>query len=102
MAYGDRIYARLSRNGEKLTEFMIECVSDMTELLGEVRAAVRKCRGLCRLYVRNMTRGWCLERPLMLYTERYPSPEGWQERIFAEPEPTPAAPARCIMPWETH
>lgn len=67
MAYGDRIYARLSLNGEKVAEFMTDRVAGMAELLGELRTRTRSLRGLCRLYVRNYSRGWSSERPLMLY-----------------------------------
>lgn len=102
MKYGDRIYARLSLNGQKILEFMIEKVSDFTELLGELRAHTRRYRGLCRLYVRNLSRGWSMERPLMLYPETYPTPGGaLRERLSAAAPPAPA-PARTIMPWDTH
>lgn len=100
MAYGDRIYARLSMRGTKILEFMIEKVADMTELLGELRAHTRKYRGLCKLYVRNMTRGWSMERPLMLYAERYPTAQGWRERTFEEKHAAP--PAAMLNPWDTH
>lgn len=94
MAYGDRIYARLSMRGKQIVEFMIEKVSDMTELIGELRAYARKYRGLCKLYVRNMSRGWSIERPLMLYAERYPSAGGWKERCFDE---KPAEPVQLTI-----
>lgn len=101
MAYGDRIYARLCLNGRKIVEFMIEKVASMTELLGELRSHAREARGLCRLYVRNMSRGWSMERPLMLYPERYPTSGGWRERAFRTPE-SEEQPRRMLMPWETH
>lgn len=100
IAYGDRIYARLCLNGQKIVEFMIERVGSMTELLGELRVHARKVRGLCRLYVRNMSRGWSEERPLMLYAERYPAVDGWHERLFETTETQPQP--RMLMPWETH
>ena len=68
MAYGDRIYARLCLNGEKMAEFMTDRVAGIAELLGELRSRTPSLRGLCRLYVRNYSRGWSSERPLMLYT----------------------------------
>ena len=108
MAYGDRIYARLCLDGEDIIEFMNQQVSSMTELIGELRALTRECYGLCKLYVRNMTRGWAVERPLMIYAERYPTPSGWKERVFGErkPEPRGAADPRhaagCLLPCDTH
>ncbi len=71
MAYGDRVYARLCLNGEKIAEFMTDRVAGMAELLGELRTRTRSLRGLCRLYVRNYSRGWSSERPLMLYASAY-------------------------------
>jgi hypothetical protein len=52
---------------------MISRVSDFSELLGELRRQTRGCRGLARLYVRNVSRGWSMERPLMLYRDAFPS-----------------------------
>ena len=41
-----------------------------------------------------------MERPLMLYPETYPTPGGaLRERLSAA---APPAPARTIMPWDTH
>lgn len=82
MRYGDRIYARLCLKGKNVLEFVIEKVGSMTELLGELRTHTRELRGLCKLYVRNMSRGWSMERPLMLYPEVYPTANGWKERDF--------------------
>ena len=45
----------------------------MTDLIGEVRALTLKLRGLAKLYIRNMTQGWSMERPLMLYTGKFGS-----------------------------
>ncbi len=69
---GDRIYVRLSFNGSKITEFVVDCVSDMTELIGRVRLFSTKFNGLANLLIRNMTRGWIIERPLMLYSAVFP------------------------------
>ena len=70
ICYGDRLYARLVMGGRTVVEFMISRVSDFSELLGELR---RQTRGLARLYVRNVSRGWSMERPLMLYRDAFPS-----------------------------
>lgn len=67
ICYGDKICGRLVMNGRVVLEFMLNKVSDMTEILGELRAKCRNVKGLVRLYLRNMSRGWSLEKPLMLY-----------------------------------
>lgn len=72
ITFGDRIYVRLSSNGSKITEFVVDCVSDMTELIGRIRSFSTKFNGLANLLIRNMTRGWIIERPLMLYSAIFP------------------------------
>lgn len=72
ITFGDRIYVRLSSNGSKITEFVVDCVSDMTELIVRVRSFSTKFNGLANLLIRNMTRGWIIERPLMLYSAIVP------------------------------
>lgn len=69
ISLGDRIFARLVLRGKTLVEFMINSVGDFTELLVVLRRHCRGTRGLARLYLRNMSRGWSLERPMMLYDE---------------------------------
>ncbi len=103
MAYGDRVYARLCLNGEKIAEFMTDHVAGMAELLGELRARTRNCRGLCRLYVRNYSRGWSSERPLMLYAatpiRQQPTPVIGRKFLFRTERP--AAHSRisaCLAP----
>lgn len=64
---GDRIFARLTMGARTVIEFMVDKVESMTDLLLEVHKAAAGIRGLCKLYVRNQSRGWAQERPLMLY-----------------------------------
>lgn len=66
--YGDRLFARIVMHGRTILEFMIAQVNDFSELIGELRRQCRGKRGLARLYVRNMSRGWSVERPMMLYS----------------------------------
>lgn len=69
ICFGDRLFARLVMHGKTILEFMMNSINDLTELWGELR---RKCRGICglaKLYLRNASRGWSLERPLMIYPE---------------------------------
>lgn len=101
--YGDRLFARIVMRGRTIVEFVLDRVSDMTQLLGEVRKKVKGIRGLARVYVRNYSQGWSLEQPLMLYAPR-PAYQT-QTQLSAPAQPAPAAPAparKMLFPWETH
>lgn len=65
--YGDRIFARLTMGHRTLADFMINTVADFTELLTELRRLTKGIRGLATLHIRNQSKGWCSQRPLMLY-----------------------------------
>lgn len=67
ISYTDRIYARLTMAGHVLVEFTRDKISGYSALLSQMRALTPQSRGLARLTVRNMTRGWSEQRPLMLY-----------------------------------
>ena len=67
IAYTDRIYARLTLAGRVIVEFTKDRISDLSALLLLLRAMTPTRRGLAKLTIRNMTRGWRMERPLMLY-----------------------------------
>ncbi len=101
ISYGDRLYVRLVMGGRTVVEFMISRVNDYSELLGELRRQTRGCRGWARLYVRNVSRGWSMERPLMLYRDAF-SPQPAMSR------PTPAVRAsagravQMAFPWDVH
>lgn len=76
LSYGDKIFARVYINGKGIMEFVIDKVADMSQLIGTLRHHARKYRGLAKIYVRNITRGWAMERPLMLYPEAYVDAQG--------------------------
>lgn len=80
--YDDRVHVSLTMAGRVMAEFTRSRFCNFSALLAWVRAAVPSLRGLARLRVRNMTRGWSLERPMMLY-----------------PDPGGAVPAPP-MPWQ--
>lgn len=70
IVYGDRIFVRLTpmRYGMAApVEFSSSTVNDMTEVIGEIRHHASGARGLWKLYVRNVSRGWSVEKPFMLY-----------------------------------
>lgn len=86
------MFARIVMGRRTILEFANACISDITELLGELRRLTRGLRGLVRLYVRNITRGWSIERPLMLYPDLFTGTRSDPDIAF------PRMPA----PWETH
>lgn len=103
--FGDRIFARLTMGGRTVFEFMLNRVSDMTELLGELRHMTSGLRGLAKLYIRNQSRGWSQERPLMLYSNDLPR----RNSLFSTSVVSGMSPAmvtrpsrHMTFPWEVH
>lgn len=66
ISYGDRIFARVTRNGRTIFNFMTESVSNMAELIIEIKKAMSNLQGLVILHIRNYHEGWGQDRPLML------------------------------------
>lgn len=121
VAFGDRIYARLMSGGRTLMEFSTQSINDLSELWGLLRRQTSGLRGLVRLYIRNMSRGWSVDRPLMLYSPRAFSHRAPITERTAASAPAPAYPSaaypssaypssayssaartQTIMPWHTH
>ena len=69
IAYGDRIFVRLIMRGKVIVEWLLDAVKDLTELFCTLRNKCRGVSGLAKLYLRNMSRGWSEERPLMFYAD---------------------------------
>lgn len=107
IAYGDCMYVRFILKGQIICEFGTTTANDMTELIGELRRRARDTRGLGKVIIRNASRGWCYEAPLMLYGMLNPSVR--QKSIMARQAiATPrisqayASEKRMYKPWETH
>lgn len=83
--------------GRRIGEFATTRVCDFTELIGEVRHHTHGLQGLVTLTVRNASRGWSCERPLMLYPPRH----GSATPISPTPRSVAARP-HMPFPWETH
>ncbi|MDE7509672.1 MAG: hypothetical protein K2M62_06075, partial [Muribaculaceae bacterium] len=66
--YGDRIFVRAMQEGRRVLEMTVTNVSDITGLVGEIRYAGRGLDGLTTLFIRNLSRGWSMERPFRFYT----------------------------------
>lgn len=106
---GDRLFVRVILRGSVAFEFMTDRVADMTELIGEVRHAGYGLAGLGRLQVRNHSRGWGHERPLMFYPPSWPRREsasgnrGRGEQRQSSYSELVSRPGRTMFfPWETH
>lgn len=78
ICYGDRIHVRVRYSDYTDSSYVTDSVASMTELLGDLRQRFRRRCGLVKVTIRNMSRGWSAERPLSLYGESYPRPEGWR------------------------
>ena len=101
ICYGDRLFARIMMRGKVIIEFVVNQVCDLTELLGELRKKTKGIKGLAQVYVRNYSRGWSMEQPLMLYSCS-------TARVSAGHSTQPDSPysgiseKRMLYPWETH
>lgn len=101
---GDRIFARLTMGARTVIEFMVDKVESMTDLLLEVHKATAGIRGLCKLYVRNQSRGWAQERPLMLYgSQGGGGASSLDSRTGVRVATSPFSYySHMQFPWETH
>lgn len=93
--YGDKLLAKLILKGKTVIEFFISEVSDFSELMMELRKKVKGLRGLAKLYVRNYSRGWSIERPLMLYSS-------CEKKVPVGSSLNSSDRERMLFPWETH
>lgn len=66
ITYGDRIFARVTKNGRTIFNFVTEKVSNIAELIVEIKKAMKDLQGLVILHIRNYHQGWGQERALML------------------------------------
>ncbi|MDE7412497.1 MAG: hypothetical protein K2N05_01725 [Muribaculaceae bacterium] len=98
--YGDRLLARVIMGGRTMVEFFINEVSDLTELIGELRKKTKGLRGLAQLYVRNYSRGWSMEKPFMIYNGTA-NRRSTSTPAYAVATP-PSSGKRMLCPWETH
>ena len=95
ISFGDKIFARVTRNGQTVYNFVSEQVSNMADLISQLRRAMKDVQGLVVIHIRNYHQGWGAERPLMLYPQRIPN-------IGRSEEVKPTNSHRMLFPWETH
>lgn len=113
IALGDKIHIRAIIGGRTVLELSVSNVGDTTSLIAEIRSAARGLNGLSRLFVRNCSRGWAIERPFRFYSElpfarhhrtgsypSYSSASGCSASYRRTSSSTPRN--HTIFPWETH
>lgn len=91
IAYGDRLFVRLMQEGRVVMEWVLETVSDLTELFSALHSRCRDIRGLVKLYLRNVSRGWSLVRPFMFYTRNQNKKESDNKNSSIDPRMISAA-----------
>ncbi|MDE7402108.1 MAG: hypothetical protein K2M87_01705 [Muribaculaceae bacterium] len=86
MRWGDKIFVRVrptSFGQGRGVEFTSYEISDMTSVIGEIRHRLRGERGLWMVYVRNVSRGWSVDRPIKLYRQAHIG-AGWMAEEMAK------------------
>lgn len=66
ITFGDRIFARVVRNGKTILDFMTENVSNMSELISELRKTIQDFHGMVKIYIRNYHQGWGQEKWMII------------------------------------
>ena len=102
---GDKIFARVTRNGRTIFNYVTEKVATMSQLISELRFAMKDVHGLVMIHIRNYHQGWGEERPLMLYAEKIRNFESFSKHyvnISQRNVITAEDSSRMLFPWETH
>lgn len=100
ISFGDKIFARVTRNGHTIFNFVSEKVANMADLINQLRASMRDIQGLVMIHIRNYHQGWGEERPLMLYASKIPSFTA--TGVTVTRKPTNEIKNTMFFPWETH
>lgn len=86
MCETDRIYATLTIAGRIVVRLDEAGYASLAYLYNRLRDLAGEVAGLARLSVRNMSRGWTMQRPMLLKPAK------------KEAAPVPTQP----MPWQVH
>lgn len=100
ISFGDKIFARVTRNGQTILNFVSEKVANMADLVAQLRQAMKNVRGLVMIHIRNYNQGWGDERPLMLYAPKFRSFNSAES--LANEDLSPLTERNMMFPWETH
>lgn len=63
---GDRIFARVTKNGSTILDIMTEQVSTIGELIMLLKSRLTDIQGLVMIHIRNYHEGWGEEKALLL------------------------------------
>lgn len=80
ITYGDRVFARVIKNGKTIVDFVTENVSNLAELMDQLRILIRgdksndrtngnlfqSSRGMVTIQIRNYHQGWGTERLMII------------------------------------
>ena len=99
ISFGDKIFARVTRNGRTIFNFVSEKVANMADLLVQLRKAMKDIHGLVMIHIRNYNQGWGDERPLMLYAPKVNGNKFINQRMEISQKPNAK---KMFFPWETH
>ena len=100
ISFGDKIFARVTRNGQTIFNFVSEKVANMADLLSQLRIAMKDVQGLVILHIRNYNQGWGDERPLMLYARKVKNYNFTSHTADTVEIESPVR--KMFFPWETH
>ena len=100
ISFGDKIFARVTRNGQTIFNFVSEKVANMAQLINELRFAIKDVQGLVMIHIRNYNQGWGEERPLMLYARKINAYSS--NKQAGNPIDTKLSDRNMFFPWETH
>lgn len=101
ISLGDKIFARVTRNGRTIFNYVTEKVATMSQLISELRIAMKDVHGLVMIHIRNYHQGWGEQRPLMLYSEEVRNYSFIPERNIQNAQES-VAQRKMLFPWETH
>lgn len=112
VALGDNLHIRAIIGGRTVLELRVNNVGDTSSMIAEIRSAAKGVNGLSRLFIRNCTRGWAIERPFRFYA-RFPFTDyragsfgsvALSSRASApyRPDGLPRSRRHAIFPWDTH
>ena len=65
-AQGDRIYAILTLQGNKIAEIQNNNIAGIDDVIRRLKKLANQYSGISKIYICNMTQGWATQVPLML------------------------------------
>lgn len=71
ISLGDRIFVKIMSNNAVVSELTVVNINSMSELITHLHTVYQNLKGLSTLFIRNMTKGWTMRRPIMFYGSSY-------------------------------